>query len=82
MVTGHDAPVSDADRLTASEIVRRAGVDAALIDRLRLEGVIGGAGADDRPFTTGDLRRAQLIEACVRAGMRLDDIFEAIGEAC
>jgi hypothetical protein len=67
VVAGDDAPVSEAELLSTSEIVHRAGVDAALIERLRLDGVIGTGGTDDRPFTTGDLRRAQLIGACVRA---------------
>lgn len=47
VAAGDDAPVSDAELLTATETVRRAGVDAALIERLRLDGIIGTAGTDE-----------------------------------
>ena len=66
------------ERLAFGELVRRAGADLALAERLRSDGVIGDPGTDDESvdarYSTGDVRRLQLIEACVAAGMRLDDI--------
>jgi len=69
------------ERLAFDELVRRAGADLALAERLRSDGLIGDPGNDDESvdarYSTGDVRRLQLIEACVAAGMRLDDIVEA-----
>jgi class 3 adenylate cyclase len=70
----------DGGRLTLEEVIRRAGAEPRFVQRLRDEGLIGatdGEPGDAPAHSIGDVRRVQLIEACVAAGIELDDIAQA-----
>jgi adenylate cyclase len=62
--------------LTRDALAERAGVDAAFVQRLEAAGVLA-AGADGA-FAPGDIYRVRLLDACERAGLRVDAIAEAI----
>jgi hypothetical protein len=65
-----------ADRYTRDDVVERAGVDVAFVDRLIELGVL--VPAADGAFGRGDVQRVRLIEACDRAGMSAESIAEAV----
>jgi adenylate cyclase len=65
-----------ADRYTRDDVVERAGVDVAFVDRLIELGVL--VPAADGAFGRGDVQRVRLIEACDRAGMSAESIAQAV----
>jgi len=68
----------DPQPLTAAEVAERAGVDAAFLNELQDAGVIA---ADERGrFTSGAVRRAQLVRACAEAGLSVDAIGTALAK--
>lgn len=64
------------DHLTEAELADRAGLPAATVRRLVELGLITG-GADGS-FGQPDVYRVRLMDPCDRAGMRLEDLAEAV----
>jgi class 3 adenylate cyclase len=61
---------------TAEDLPRRAGVRPELVDALIERGVIA-AGPDGR-FSTGDIRRARIVQQLIESGLPFDALAEAI----
>jgi adenylate cyclase len=69
-----EAPLVEEARLTADDVARRAGVDAAFVRRLVELGIVqGGEG-----FTPGDVRRIRIVQALDAAHLPLEALAEAM----
>jgi adenylate cyclase len=65
-------------RIPRQELIARAGVDAAVVDRLDALGIL--VSDEQGRFAPSDVYRARLVEACERAGMSAEAIARAIDE--
>ncbi len=72
---GNGSGGSGATRISAEELARRLGVDAARVAELARAGAI--AGSDDGSFDPGDVHRVRLLIAFEDAGVPLDALMAA-----
>jgi adenylate cyclase len=68
--------VSDAPRLSAAELARRAAVPVEGIDRLGAAGIL--VPAPDGSFRPSDVQRIRLVDAFERAGVSVESLARAI----
>ncbi len=62
--------------LSREELAERAGVPEATVDHFVELGIV--AAADDGSFAQPDVYRVRLLASCDRAGMRPEDLAEAV----
>ena len=66
------------ERFTLEEVSERADVSPAFIEDLVRLGIVVPTDGSERPFVSGDARRARLVSSCASAGLSIESIAVAI----